>query len=141
MLRRGSIAAAAAVLLAFGLSGCAAGDAYSQQTASSLQHAVLDVATAASGNNLTDAQTKLAALQTLNDTAARQGKISASRHAAIATSIAAIRADLAQLQDQAEKARLQAQLQQLQQQQQQQQQDGKGHDKSDKHGDEGGDGG
>jgi hypothetical protein len=125
---------AGAVALALGLSGCAAEPDYSTQTASTLQHGVLAVATAAHADDLAGAQTQLAALEKLNDAARTKGEISAARHAAIAASIAAVRADLAQLQDQAEKARLQQQLEQLRQQQQQQQQQqqdqkGKGSDK------------
>lgn len=140
MVRR-AWSVAAALVLALGLAGCAGGENYSEQTASGLQHAVLDLATAAQANDLAGAQQRLSALASSNDAAAKKGQISASRHDAIARSIAAIRADLTRLQDQAEKARLQAQLQQLQQQQQQQQQakhGGKGQG-GDKHGDEGGD--
>lgn len=134
---RRALAVSAAVALALGLAGCTGSEDYSAQTASALQHAVLDLATAAGGNDLPDAQKKLSALESMNDADAKKGEISAARHAAIATSIAAIRADLTQLQDQAEKARLQAQLQQLQQQQQ----GGKTKGKGDKQGDGGGDGG
>lgn len=130
--------AAAAVALALGLTGCAAGADYSTQTASTLQHGVLEVATAAQANDLAGAQTKLAALQKLNDAALADGRISSARHTAINTSITAVRGDLTQLQDQAEKTRLQQQLQQLQQQQDQK---GKGNGKGKGKGDgEGGDG-
>lgn len=120
---------AGGVALALGLSGCAAEPGYSAQTASTLQHGVLAVATAAHADDLAGAQAQLAALEKLNDAARARGDMTEARHAAIAASIAAVRADLAQLQDQAEKARLQQQLQQLQEQQQQQDQKGKGSDK------------
>ncbi len=125
------VVVATALALALGLSGCAAGSDYSAQTASTLQHGVLEVATAAHANDIAGAQTKLAALAKLNDAALAKGEISSARHAAISTSIVAVRADLTQLQDQAEKAQLQQQLQQLQQQQQQDQKDqkDKGHGK------------
>ncbi|KQR53556.1 hypothetical protein ASF88_01395 [Leifsonia sp. Leaf336] len=124
------VVVAAALAVALGLSGCAAGSEYSPQTASTLQHGVLEVATAAHANDLAGAQTKLAALAKLNDAALAKGEISGARHAAINTSIVAVRADLTQLQDQAEKTQLQQQLQQLQQQQQQQKdQKDKGHGK------------
>jgi hypothetical protein len=131
-------AVAGAVAIALGLTGCA-GPSYSHDAASALQHGVLAVAQAASANDLTGAQQRLAALERTNDEALRKGEISRSRHDAVAASIASIRADLSQLQDQADKARLQQQLEQLQQQQQQQQQapgpdkgkgkDGKGENK------------
>lgn len=123
------VVVATALALALGLSGCAAGSDYSAQTASTLQHGVLEVATAAHANDIAGAQTKLAALAKLNDAALAKGEISSARHAAISTSIVAVRADLTQLQDQAEKAQLQQQLQQLQQQQQQKDQKDKGHGK------------
>jgi hypothetical protein len=125
-VRRAIVAASLALALGLALGGCGAG--YSAETATSLQHGVLEVATAAHTNDLAGAQTKLAALAKLNDTALAKGEISSARHAAINTSILAVRADLTQLQDQAEKARLQQQLQELQQQQQQDQKD-KGHGK------------
>lgn len=130
MVRRESVAAAVTVVLAFGLAGCAGGATYSAQTASGLQHAVLDLATAAHRSDLAEAQTKLARLRTMNDAAMKKGQISAPRHAAIAASITAIGADLTQLQDQAERARLQAQLEQLQRRQ---------HGNGAGNGDEGGD--
>jgi hypothetical protein len=114
--------AAAAVALALGLAACTGGESYSTQTASQLQHAVLDVATTAGANDYAGALAKLASLEQLNDAAVKKGSISAARHDAIAASITAIRADLGRLQDAAEKAQLQQQIQQLQQQQQQQQQ-------------------
>ncbi|MGH1550343.1 hypothetical protein ACRAWB_14690 [Leifsonia poae] len=130
---------AAAVVLALGLAGCSGGESYSTQTASQLQHAVLDVATTSAGNDYAGALAKLATLEQLNDAAVKKGSISVARHDAIARSIAAIRADLGRLQDAAEKAQLQQQIQQLQQQQQQQQQqqpkdDGKKDGKGDKGG-------
>ncbi|MCI0159364.1 hypothetical protein KNO15_21900 [Leifsonia shinshuensis] len=131
--------AAGAVALALGLTGCAAGTDYATQTASTLQHGVLEVATAAQAGDLAGAQTKLAALAKLNDAALAKGEIGSDRHAAIESSIVAVRADLTQLQDQAEKERLQQQLRQLQQQQQKPDQKGKGKDKG-KGGGEGGDG-
>lgn len=117
-----SAVVATAVVLALGLTGCATGADYSARTASTLQHGVLDVAAAAHANDLAGAQTKLAALEKLNDAALAKGEISGARHAAVSTSIVAVRADLAQLQDQAEKTQLQQQVEQLQQEQQQQQQ-------------------
>ncbi|MBO1739165.1 hypothetical protein [Leifsonia sp. TF02-11] len=129
----------AATVLALGLTGCAGGDGYSAQTARTLQHGVLAVATAAEANDLAGAQARLAALAKLNDAALAKGEISSARHAAIESSIVAVRADLTQLQDQVEKERLQQQLQQLQQQQQQHDQKGKGKGK-DKGDDQGGDG-
>jgi hypothetical protein len=122
-------AAAAAFALALALAGCASGTDYSTRTASGLQHGVLAVATAAKANDLAGAQTRLTALEKLNDEALAKGEISGDRHAAVNASIAAVRADLTQLQDQAEKARLQQQLQQLQQQDQKGPGPGKGHDK------------
>ena len=129
--------AAAGVALALGLAGCAGGATYSADAASTLQHGVLSVATAADGKDYAGALTQLAALQQANDAALKAGTIAADRHAAIAKSIAVVEGDLTQLRDAAEKARLQQQLQQLQQQQQQQ--DKKGKDK--KGGGDGGDGG
>lgn len=127
-VRRAVAVASLVLALGLALSGCAAG--YSAETATTLQHGVLEVATAAHANDLAGAQTKLAALAKLNDAALAKGEISSARHAAINTSIVAVRADLTQLQDQAEKARLQQQLEQLQQQKQQQQdQKDKGHGK------------
>ncbi|MEN2736330.1 hypothetical protein ABCS02_00940 [Microbacterium sp. X-17] len=132
--------AAAGVALALGLTGCAGGGTYSADTASTLQHGVLSVATAASGKDYAGALTQLAALQQRNDAALKSGAIAPDRHDAIAASLAAVKADLTQLKDAADRAQLQQQLQQLQQQQQQQkQQDNKGKDK--KGGGDGGDGG
>lgn len=131
--RRSLVVAAA---LALGLTGCAGGGDYSVQTASTLQHGVLAVATAAEANDLAGAQTRLAALAKLNDAALAKGEISSARHAAIESSIVAVRADLTQLQDQAEKERLQQQLQQLQQQQDQKGK-GKGKGKGDGQGGDG----
>ncbi len=108
-------------MLTVTLTGCTGGS-YSADTADTLQHGVLAVAQAASANDLAGAQGKLTALEKLNDTAFGKGRISRSRHDAVAASITVIRADLSHLQDQAEQARLQEQLQQLQQQQAQQQQ-------------------
>lgn len=132
---------AAAIVLALGLSGCSGGESYSTQTASQLQHAVLDVATTSAANDYAGALAKLASLEQLNDAAVKKGAISTARHDAIARSITAIRADLGRLQDAAEKAQLQQQIQQLQQQQQEQQQqqqqqkdDGKKDGKPDKGG-------
>lgn len=130
--------AAAAVALALGLSGCAGGSTYSADTASTLQHGVLAVATAAEAKDYTGALTQLASLQQRNDAALKAGSIAADRHDAIAKSLATVKADLTQLKDAADRAQLQQQLQQLQQQQQQQQ-DKKGKDK--KGGGDGGDGG
>ncbi|MFE4950612.1 hypothetical protein ACFQ9V_10965 [Leifsonia sp. NPDC056665] len=132
--------AAAAVALALGLSGCAGGSTYSADTASTLQHGVLSVATAAEGKDYAGALTQLASLQQRNDAALKAGAIAADRHDAIAKSLAAVKADLTHLRDAAQNAQLQQQLQQLQQQQQQQQQDKKGKDKKGGGGD-GGDGG
>jgi chromosome segregation ATPase len=115
------------VAVALALTGCA-GESYTGHAASALQHGVLAVAQAASTNDLAGAQQRLAELERTNDDALRKGEITRTRHDAVAASIASIRADLSQLQDQADKARLQQQLQQLQQQQQQQQQ-GSGNDK------------
>lgn len=112
----------AAVVLALGLTGCSSGESYSAQTATQLQHAVLDVATTSAGDDYAGALAKLAAVEQLNDAAAKKGSISTARHDAIARSIAAIRSDLGRLQDAAEKAQLQQQIQELQQQQQEQQQ-------------------
>ncbi len=114
--RRSLVVAAA---LALGLTGCAGGGDYSAQTASTLQHGVLAVATAAEVNDLAGAQTRLAALAKLNDAALAKGEISSARHAAIESSIV-----------------LQQQLQQLQQQQDQKGK-GKGKDKGDGHGGDG----
>lgn len=134
--------AAVALALAVGVSGCAGGESYSSQTSTQLQHAVLAVATTSAASDYPGALAKLAALEQLNDAAVKKGSISAARHDAIAASIAAIRADLGQLKDAAEKAQLQQQIQQLQQQQQQQnggdQKGGKGGDHK-KDGGEGGD--
>lgn len=110
----------AAVGLVLALTGCGGGDSYSRDTASTLQHAVLAVTQAASANDLAGAQAKLTDLERLNDAAARKGEISRARHDSVAASIANIRADLSQLENQAANARLQQQLQQLQQQQDQQ---------------------
>ncbi|ANF31977.1 hypothetical protein A0130_10115 [Leifsonia xyli] len=132
---------AAALVLALGLTGCAGGESYSTQTASQLQHAVLDVATSSAGDDYAGALAKLTALEQLNDAAVKKGSISAARHDAIAASITAIRADLGRLQDAAEKAQLQQQIQQLQQQQQQQQEQPKGPDKKDDKGGKGKKGG
>ncbi|WP_434318682.1 hypothetical protein [Leifsonia sp. P73] len=135
--------AAAGVALALGLTGCAGGGTYSADTASTLQHGVLSVATAASGKDYAGALTQLAALQQRNDAALKAGAIGADRHDAVAASLAAVKADLTQLKVAADRAQLQQQLQQLQQQQQKQQdnkgQDNKGKDK--KGGGDGGDGG
>ncbi len=84
--RRSLVVAAA---LALGLTGCAGGGDYSAQTASTLQHGVLAVATAAEVNDLAGAQTRLAALAKLNDAALAKGEISSARHAAIESSIVA----------------------------------------------------
>ncbi|GAA4349258.1 hypothetical protein GCM10023087_14740 [Microbacterium rhizosphaerae] len=119
--RRTRWAVVAAVALALALTGCSGGESYSRDTASTLQHAVLAVAQAASTNDLAGAQAKLADLERMNDAAVRKGDISRARHDAVAASIATIRADLSQLLDDAANARLQQQLQQLQQQQNQQQ--------------------
>jgi hypothetical protein len=128
-------AVAGAVALALTLTGCTGGGSYSSDAASTLQHAVLAVAQAASTNDLAVAQARLTDLARLNDKAARTGEISRARHASVAASIATIRADLSQLQDQAAQARLQ---QQLQQQQDQQDQNGKGNGKGGKGDNEGG---
>ncbi|WP_158864158.1 hypothetical protein [Leifsonia sp. AG29] len=104
------------------LTGCAGGEDYSAKTASTLQHGVLDVATAAQGSDFTAALAKLDALESANESAFKNGAISSARHAAVARSIASIRAELTRLQADAEKAQLQQQLQELQQLQQQQQQ-------------------
>ncbi|MEY9954262.1 hypothetical protein [Leifsonia sp. EB34] len=115
--------AAAGVALALGLTGCAGAPTYSAETASSLQHGVLSVATAANGKDYAGALTQLAAIQKRNDAALKAGTIAADRHDAIAKSIAVVQADLTALKDAAERARLQQQLDQLQQQQQQQKQE------------------
>ena len=139
-MRRLSIAAAG-VALALGLAGCAGGGTYAADTASSLQHGVLGVATAANGKDYAGALSQLASLQQRNDAALKAGTIAADRHDAIAKSLAAVKADLTQLKDAAERAQLQQQLQQLQQQQQQQQKDQKGKGKGHGDGGDGGDGG
>src|SRR5512138_802867 len=129
--------AAGVLALGLTLSGCDGGESYSSTTATTLQHGVLAVAQAASTNDLAGAQQKLTDLERMNDAAARKGEISRSRHDAVAASIATIRADLSQLQDQADKARLQQQLEQLQQQQQNQPKpsgNGKGKDGKGDHG-------
>jgi hypothetical protein len=118
--------AAAGVLLALGLTGCVGGGTYAAETASTLQHGVLGVATAAQAKDYAGALTQVAALQQRNDAALKAGTIAADRHDAIAKSLELVKADLTQLQDAAERARLQDQIQQLQDQQQQQQQDKKG---------------
>ncbi|MFE4467785.1 hypothetical protein ACFRFH_03130 [Leifsonia sp. NPDC056824] len=128
--------AAAGVALALGLSGCAGGATYSQDTASTLQHGLLSVVTAAEGKDYAGALTQLAALQQKNDAALKAGTIAADRHDAIAKSIDAVKGDLTHLRDAAENAQLQQQLQQLQQQQPGPDKKGKG-----KKGDGGGDGG
>ena len=139
-------ALAAGVALALTLTGCSGGQSYSSDTAGRLQHAVLAVAQAASTNDLAAAQVKLTDLEQLNDAAARKGEISRARHDSVAASIATIRADLSQLQNQAANARLQQQLHQLQQEQsrqQQNQQQTPGNDKGkgkDGKGDQGGGG-
>ena len=115
-------AVALAVGVALTLTGCGGGQSYSSDTAGRLQHAVLAVAQAASTNDLAGAQARLTDLERMNDDAARKGEISRARHDSVAASIATIRADLSQLQNQAANARLQQQLQQLEQQQNQQQQ-------------------
>ncbi|QNE36705.1 hypothetical protein [Leifsonia shinshuensis] len=135
-MRRLSIAAAG-VALALGLAGCAGGGTYAADTASSLQHGVLGVATAANGKDYAGALSQLASLQQRNDAALKAGTIAAGRHDAIAKSLAAVKADLTQLKDAAERAQLQQQLQQLQQQQKDQKGKGKGHGD----GGDGGDGG
>ena len=129
--------AAAAVALALGLSGCAGGSTYPADTASTLQHGVLAVATAAEAKDYAGALTQLASLQQRNDAALKAGAIAADRHDAIATSLATVKADLTQLKAAADRAQLQQQLQQLQQQQQQGDNKGKGK----KGGGDGGDGG
>ena len=128
--------AAAGVALALGLSGCAGGATYSQDTASTLQHGLLSVVTAAEGKDYSGALTQLTALQQKNDAALKAGTIAADRHDAIAKSIDAVKGDLTHLRDAAQNAQLQQQLQQLQQQQPGPDKKGKG-----KKGDEGGDGG
>jgi hypothetical protein len=113
--------AAAGVLLALGLTGCVGGGTYSAETASTLQHGVLGVATAAQAKDYAGALTQVAALQQRNDAALKAGSIAADRHDAIAKSLELVTADLTRLQDAAERARLQDQIKQLQDQQQQQQ--------------------
>ena len=112
------------------LAGCTGGESYSSKTASTLQHGVLAVAQAASTNDLAAAQQRLTDLERLNDEAARKGEISRARHDSVAASIATIRADLSQLQNEAANARLQQQLQQLQDQQKQPSGGGKGKGKA-----------
>lgn len=112
--------AAAAVVLAVGLSGCAGGAGYPTATAHGLQHAVFDVASSAAGSDYAAALTRLSALEKLNDAGAEKGTIEPARHDAIARSIALVRADLIQLQDAATTAELRARIQQLQEQQEQQ---------------------
>lgn len=133
--------AAAGVALALGLTGCVGGGTYSADTASTLQHGVLSLATAANGKDYAGALTQLASLQQRNDAALKAGTIAADRHDAIAKSLAAVKADLTQLRDAAERARLEQQLQQLQQQQRQQQQQQQEQDKKGKDKKGGGDGG
>jgi hypothetical protein len=125
------------VALAVALTGCTGGGSYSTDAATRLQHGVLAVAQAASTDHLAAAQQRLTDLERTNDEAAAKGEISRARHDAVAASIATIRADLSQLQDQAAKARLQQQLQQLQQQDQENQ-NGSGKGKGGKGQNEGG---
>ena len=130
--------AAAGVALALGLAGCAGGGTYAADTASTLQHGVLSVATAANGKDYAGALSQLASLQQRNDAALKAGTIASDRHDAIAKSIALVKADLTELKAAADRAQLEQQLKQLQQQQQKPKPpDKKGKGK----GDEGGDGG
>jgi hypothetical protein len=118
---RGIPAAAAALVIACALTGCAGGVDYSTATAHGLQRAVFEVADTAAGGDYASALSRLAALERLNDADAEKGAVDPVRHDAIARSIALVRADLIQLQDAATTAELRARIQELQKQQQPQQ--------------------
>jgi uncharacterized membrane protein YdfJ with MMPL/SSD domain len=131
-LMRARWALAAAVLAAvLGLAGCAAGEAYPAATARQLQSGVQEVAATVATRDYAGAIAKLDALQTRADAAQKEGDLDHARYLAVSRSIAAVRADLVDLQAAAERAQLEQQLQQLQQKQQKQGEEDKGHGKHD----------
>ena len=121
---------AAVIAAVLGLAGCATGEAYPAATARQLQSGVQEVAATVATQDYAGAIAKLDALQARADAAQKDGDLDHARYLTVSRSIAAVRADLVDLQAAAERAQLEQQLQQLQQQQKQGEED-KGHGKHD----------
>ena len=121
---------AAVIAAVLGLAGCATGETYPAATSRQLQSGVQEVAATVATRDYAGAIAKLDALQAQTDAAQKNGDLDHARYLAVTRSIAAVRADLVDLQAAAERAQLEQQLQQLQQQQKQGEED-KGHGKHD----------
>lgn len=99
---RSATAVAAMTVALSGCAGAAAGEHYAPATAASLQQQLLVVAKTAASHNYAGALQQLSNLQQADDAALTDGAITASRHAAIASAISQVRADLSLLQTQAQ---------------------------------------